>query len=351
MKKLLSVFLSAALLTGVFGVTAFAASSGDVDGDGTVSASDARLALRLSVGFDDGLTEEQALIADFDEDGSVTAADARGILRLSVGLGDDVTQEPDDSAKPDEPVVNEPSAKELKLYETLFETAHPYLGQHKAMFNNDIMKNFQKWCCIYTIRDVFRPALEKAGYSDDEIDLLAPNKFSKSSVAKAMKNGLNISWPEALIADIELYVPSLLADYYIKTPEAGQTYFLYDYYDDIVDLKIYEHSDEDRENYVPKVGDVLFMSNKTKTYENGYPTVDHTAQIIEVYDDGTFLCTEGSLVDPREGDNLARVRERKYHIEDDSGTYVFFANRKDDGTFEYFKNSKIIVLLAFQPNL
>lgn len=362
MKKLLSILLTVVLSVGVFGTTAFAALKGDVDGDGSVTAADARLALRRSVDLEENFTEELEIAADFDGDGSVTAADARSILRLSVGLGDETTQDPDNSdepgesdnsTKPDEPVVNEPSAKELKFYETLFETAHPYLGKSKSMFNNDIMKNFQKWCCVYTIRDVFRPALEEAGYSDDEIDLLAPNKFSKNSIAKAMKNGLNISWAEALVADnIELYVPSLLADYYIKTPEAGQTYFLYDYYDDIVELKIYKHSDEDRENYVPKVGDVLFMSNKTKTYENGYPTVDHTAQIIEVYDDGTFLCTEGSLVDPREGDNLARVRERKYHIEEDSGTYVFFANRKiDDGTFEYFKNSKIIVLLAFQPNL
>ena len=57
----------------------------DVDGDGVIAASDARLALRASVGLET-LSEEQVLAADVNNDGEVTSADARLILRASVGL-------------------------------------------------------------------------------------------------------------------------------------------------------------------------------------------------------------------------------------------------------------------------
>lgn len=341
MKKFICAFISLSLLmTGM--VFSNAAEKGDVDADGTLSASDARLALRNSVGLEE-FTDEQKALADFDGNGSVTAADARAILRVSVGLPAEeqppvIPDDPEEPEEPKEPEVHVPSAKELKFYETLYETAHPFLGQHKVMFDNPIMKNFQKWCCLYTVGDVFRPALEKAGYSQAQIDLLAPNTFSNDSLAKAITNIIGMKWPSWLIIDFPLYVPSLLADYYMKTPEAGDTYFMYDFYDDIVEEKVYEHIDEDRQTYVPRVGDVLFMSNKTRTYENGYPTVDHTAQIIEVYDDGTFLCTEGSIIESSEGDDLARVRERRYRY------------NEDIGTFEFVNNPIVIVLLAVQPD-
>ncbi len=64
-------------------------SIGDVDGDGEISAADARLALRRSVGletYEEGTAEYIA--CDVDGDGDVTAADARLILRGSVGLED-----------------------------------------------------------------------------------------------------------------------------------------------------------------------------------------------------------------------------------------------------------------------
>ena len=58
---------------------------GDIDLDGKISASDARLALRASVGLEK-LDEKQLAAADVDKNGKVTAADARLILRASVGL-------------------------------------------------------------------------------------------------------------------------------------------------------------------------------------------------------------------------------------------------------------------------
>lgn len=54
---------------------------GDIDGDSKISAADARLVLRMSVGL-----EETIGFADVDGDGKVSAADARLVLRVSVGL-------------------------------------------------------------------------------------------------------------------------------------------------------------------------------------------------------------------------------------------------------------------------
>ncbi|MCR5040741.1 MAG: chitobiase/beta-hexosaminidase C-terminal domain-containing protein, partial [Clostridia bacterium] len=58
---------------------------GDVDGDGSVTAADARLALRAAVSLET-LTPAQTAAANVDGDGSVTPADARLILRSVVGL-------------------------------------------------------------------------------------------------------------------------------------------------------------------------------------------------------------------------------------------------------------------------
>lgn len=60
---------------------------GDVDGDAEIKASDARSALRASVGLDE-LNSWGAAAADVDGADSIKAADARNILRASVGLED-----------------------------------------------------------------------------------------------------------------------------------------------------------------------------------------------------------------------------------------------------------------------
>ncbi len=345
MKKFFNIILTAVLLiTGIVFVNAY--EKGDVDGDGKISAADARLALRFSVNLDVP-TDEQKLVADFDGNGSITAADARSILRLSVGLSVETPDNPDNPDEPDVPVqkpVHVPSERELAFYDALYETAHPYENGNIKAFEFPLLKNFQKWCCLYTIKYVFRPALEKAGYTKSEIDRLAPQTFSADSISKILSNATNISWSDKFVVDtLPLYVPSLLADYYIKTPAAADVYFLHDFYDDMIETKIYEHSDEDIENYTPRVGDVLFISNKTNTYENGYPTVDHTAQIIKVFKDGTFLCTEGSLLDKSEDDGIARVRERRYMFDKQTGAYCYVDL---DAKLIY---RSIVVLYAAQP--
>ena len=350
MKKILSLILAITVFI-TDAVFVSAAEKCDVDADGTVTATDARLALRASVGLET-LTDEQKTLADADGNGSVEAADARAILRLSVGLTDDNEEEEQPTQKPEEkPVqkpVHTPSEKEKLFYTSLYETAHPLLGSYPKAFENSLLKNFQKWCAYYTIAQTFRPALEKAGYSKADVDRLAPRTFSKDSVNKILNNATGSSFPSWLVVDsLPLYVPSLLADYYIKNPKAADVYFLYDFYDDMVELTVYEHSDEDRENYVPRVGDVLFISNKAKTFVNGYPTVDHTAQIIEILSDGTFICTEGSLIDANDETGMARVQERRYMYDAQTGSYCY---RQDLPSGSYIYRN-IVVLYAAQPKL
>lgn len=59
--------------------------TGDVDGDGRITAKDARLALRVSAKLDRA-TYVESLAADVNLDGKVTAADARKILRVAAKL-------------------------------------------------------------------------------------------------------------------------------------------------------------------------------------------------------------------------------------------------------------------------
>lgn len=58
---------------------------GDVDGDGKITAADARLIIRRAAKLITFTTEQEAR-ADVDKNGKVTAADARIVLRVSAGL-------------------------------------------------------------------------------------------------------------------------------------------------------------------------------------------------------------------------------------------------------------------------
>ena len=84
MKKAFSLLL-ACLLVIAAALPASALALGDVDGDGRVSAKDARLALRISARLENS-NELQRAAADADGDGNVSAKDARIILRVSARL-------------------------------------------------------------------------------------------------------------------------------------------------------------------------------------------------------------------------------------------------------------------------
>ena len=63
---------------------------GDVNRDGAVTASDARLALRYALGLDPLNTESRTFkLCDIDGDKLITSSDARSILRIAVGLSKD----------------------------------------------------------------------------------------------------------------------------------------------------------------------------------------------------------------------------------------------------------------------
>ena len=87
--------------------------TGDADGDGSVTAGDARLVLRASV----GLEKTDLARMDADGDGAVRASDARLVLRYSVGL---------ESALPvkNEPVEPQPQAADKTLVVYFSRTGH-----------------------------------------------------------------------------------------------------------------------------------------------------------------------------------------------------------------------------------
>ena len=98
MKKYFSLFLALVMLVTAipFGaLTASAASTkGDGNGDGQVTAMDARLALRYVAGLET-LTNEQIRTLDLDGNAKLTAIDARMILREVAGLSNDIEVDTD----------------------------------------------------------------------------------------------------------------------------------------------------------------------------------------------------------------------------------------------------------------
>lgn len=84
MKKVISLVLVAVMVFSL-SVVAFAAKLGDVNGDGSVTASDALYVLQAAAELRT-LTAEQKKKADYNKDGKVTAIDARKILQVVAGL-------------------------------------------------------------------------------------------------------------------------------------------------------------------------------------------------------------------------------------------------------------------------
>ena len=303
-KKALSVLLAAVLLL-LSALPCFAAGQayGDVDADGLHSAADARMALRFAVGLDTP-TDAQKAAADANEDGAVTAADARLILRMAVGL--------------ESPFALLTYSVAHPYYNKTFTQIHPTRNYVELAL--DIVS---EWCCYYTVHDVLTPVLERMGYNEDEIERYAPTRYPSEKRALALKNN-RLGILKGLGNVVPWYVPSLLLDYYRDNPEVADTYVFYPYYDDVITLSAVDRT-RNAVRYKPQVGDLIFISNKEKTYVDGQPTVDHTAQIIQVNPDGTFLCTEGAIIQVGE-DGRSRVRERVYAYNKTKKTYVYDQN-------------------------
>lgn len=342
---------------------------GDVDKNGVLEASDARSVLRYSLELDSP-SEVQKKLADADGDGSLTPGDARLVLRMSLQLEKTVHKDIDD---PDITIVDDdPDSPEAVAFRSvLYDVAHKYYSNskgygwsfselHPVLDPNHSPLEFiygtaGKWCCYYTVHDVFRPALRQAGYSEERIEELAPIYYSKKTIATALTNILasetndykdvagkmKLQIPSLFVPAriVPFYIPSVLMDYYQNAPEdVCTTYTLHEYYDDVVTDSLIDRSANAYE-YEPEIGDIIFMSNKSRTYSHGYPTVDHTAQIIDVREDGMFLCTEGSIILENQPDGEPRVRERWYYYSSKNRTYY------------YENNSIVMVLAAVKPKL
>lgn len=72
-------------VSGLLNVAISGRPAGDVNGDYEVTAADARLALRITVGLSSA-NSTRMKYGDLDKNGEITPGDARNILRLSVGL-------------------------------------------------------------------------------------------------------------------------------------------------------------------------------------------------------------------------------------------------------------------------
>mgnify|MGYP002624817240 CR=1 FL=1 len=305
-RSILSMLLAVILLASCCLIPANAAAvTGDVDEDGAVTVEDARLVLRYAVKLEAPTTYRRPL-ADLDGDGTISVGDARTVLRIAIGL--------------DSQFGALLYSHSHALFYKSFKEIHP-----RFTWMETILNRVDDWCCYYTIHDVYRPVLEKMGYSSTVIDRVAPVRFGRDKLAKAASSVANLPVAAWMTTnDIDWYVPSLLLDYYLHS-DYVTSYVFWEYYDDVITDSVISPTKNVR-SYKPQVGDIVFMSNKEKTYKNGYPTADHTAQITQVYPDGTFLCTEGSIVQSNEEDGVARVRERVYKYDSAKKTYVFVNN-------------------------
>ena len=92
MKKIISIVLELVLICSVFCVNAFAADRiGDANGDGKLSALDARMILQHVAGVK---TIEDTSNLDVSKDGKISAVDARVILQVVAGIVEDpITEE------------------------------------------------------------------------------------------------------------------------------------------------------------------------------------------------------------------------------------------------------------------
>lgn len=147
MKRIIAIVVGVFFIC-LFFLTANAASIGDVDGDKTITAGDARLALRAAVGleaYDFNSGEYKACDVDFD--GQITAADARLILRAAVGLetlstNPEIPDTPDDPEQPDIPEQPSQPSEEERLAQ--FNNEYEALYAQYQIDVSVIQKNIEK---------------------------------------------------------------------------------------------------------------------------------------------------------------------------------------------------------------
>ena len=113
--KIISVMLAVVLVVMAIPFTTFAATKGDVDGNGVVTAIDARLVLQYVAGLKTEADFNNAAGADVNGKDGITAIDARMILQMVAGLIETPT-EPEKPAEPDTPTTDAEKAEMAALF-------------------------------------------------------------------------------------------------------------------------------------------------------------------------------------------------------------------------------------------
>lgn len=132
MKKTVLLILSVVLLAVCLAFPSFAAGKvGDVNGDGNVTAADARLVLRHSASLEK-LSEPYITYADADGNGKITAADARLILRVAANLDSFA----DEQQPLSEPTTTEPTTSEEPTTENIVDSKEAILAKYTEVMNH-----------------------------------------------------------------------------------------------------------------------------------------------------------------------------------------------------------------------
>ncbi len=126
--KIISVMLAVVLVVMAIPFTTFAATKGDVDGNGEISAVDARLILQVVAGLKTEAELKNAAGADVDGKSGITAVDARIVLQIVAGLAD-VPSEPETPEQPETPSGDSEKAQMAALFNA--KTAEIAKGDYK----------------------------------------------------------------------------------------------------------------------------------------------------------------------------------------------------------------------------
>lgn len=190
--KIISVILAVVLVIMAIPFTTFAAQKGDVDGDGKVSAVDARLILQVVAGLKKEAELKNADAADLNGDG-ITVVDARMVLQIVAGLQD----APTTPSEPETPVDSQ-KAEMAALFNT--ESAKAAKGTYKwarsCEYDKDL-KILQGSVSVDMIKSTVDKFLGVGNQSGNQSDAgkyaLIPMNLKESDIKEVQANSNRIT--------------------------------------------------------------------------------------------------------------------------------------------------------------
>lgn len=220
-KKIVSILVAAALCLSIVPFAMAADNSriilrGDVNGDGSVNASDALSVLRKSVGYNDA--DFNAGRADLDNNGKVNASDALRILQISVGSDDPTAYSKNEVIKFYADALDAVAYSEISVY---YETWYK-----SKMVNDDDSTDYVE----FDIKDDMEVDFSN-GYNDTEYSIydFCPSTHIDPSLVKSAKitkvNGgyqVDITLVEDQ-ADFDDYVPHKTYPYLLNYADCSES--------------------------------------------------------------------------------------------------------------------------------